>query len=300
VQGRRVDFALCHPAGKPRVFVEVKQVGLSDGAERQLFEYAFLRGVPLVILTDGREWSFFLPAEEGDYGERRVYKLDLLVREVGESAGRFERYLKYEAFCSGAALTSAREDYRDLTRVREVQSNFPKAWTKLVEEEDEQLLELVAECVESLCGYKPDLDTVARFLREQILLRPTPPPPTVDAPKPTSVSPNEAPASAGFVLLGRSVPCRNARDVLVNVIEALAERDPSFIDRFVSLARHGRTRRYIARDRGELYPGRPHLAEEHSHQLRSGLWLGTNLAVSQSNASSMLHARLQVFGTVST
>jgi predicted type IV restriction endonuclease len=50
----------------------VKQVGQSDRAERQLFEYAFHDGVPMAILTDGREWNFFLPGEQGDYGERRV------------------------------------------------------------------------------------------------------------------------------------------------------------------------------------------------------------------------------------
>ena len=33
---QRVDFALCHPPGKPRVFIEVKQVGNLDGAEEQL------------------------------------------------------------------------------------------------------------------------------------------------------------------------------------------------------------------------------------------------------------------------
>lgn len=41
LDGRRVDFALCHPPGKPIAFVEVKQIGQSEGAERQLFEYAF-------------------------------------------------------------------------------------------------------------------------------------------------------------------------------------------------------------------------------------------------------------------
>ena len=27
VEGRRVDYALCHPASKPRIFVEVKGIG---------------------------------------------------------------------------------------------------------------------------------------------------------------------------------------------------------------------------------------------------------------------------------
>ncbi|BAM00926.1 MULTISPECIES: type I restriction endonuclease [Caldilinea] len=72
LEGRRVDYALCHPPGKPIAFIEVKQIGQSEGAERQLFEYAFHVGVPLAVLTDGQEWNFFLPGEQGDYGERRV------------------------------------------------------------------------------------------------------------------------------------------------------------------------------------------------------------------------------------
>ncbi|GEM_PF-6109999 len=54
-----------------------------------------------------------------------------------------------------------------------MKSTLPKAWEKLVAEEDELLLELVADRVESLCGYKPDLDSVARFLKDNITLRTT-------------------------------------------------------------------------------------------------------------------------------
>jgi len=63
LEGRRVDFALCHTTGKPIAFIEVNQLGQSEGAERQLFEYAFHKGIPVAILTDGQEWNFFLPGE---------------------------------------------------------------------------------------------------------------------------------------------------------------------------------------------------------------------------------------------
>src|SRR5438045_2567707 len=89
VEGRRVDFALCHPPSKPSVFIEVKQVGKSEGADKQLFEYAFHLGVPIAVLTDGREWHFYLPAGQGPYQERRAYKLDLLERSVEECEARF-------------------------------------------------------------------------------------------------------------------------------------------------------------------------------------------------------------------
>ena len=110
VGGRRVDFALCHPRNKPLVFIEVKQIGKGEGADRQLFEYAFHTGVPMAIMTDGQEWHFYLPGEQGHYEERRVYKLDILERDVEESAKRLDRYLSYEAMCSGQAIELARKD----------------------------------------------------------------------------------------------------------------------------------------------------------------------------------------------
>jgi predicted type IV restriction endonuclease len=83
---RRADYALCHPPREPVILIEVKQVGQSKGADRQLFEYAFHRGVPMAILTDGQEWNFFLPTEQGDYSERRLYKLDILERGPQEAS----------------------------------------------------------------------------------------------------------------------------------------------------------------------------------------------------------------------
>ena len=157
----------------------------------------------------------------------------------------------------------------------------------MVEEEDALLLELLADKVESLCGYKPDPETVARFVKEYATQRPSRGPATTTQPasssaapraRPSPPMPNGASVEVGFNLLGRFTPCRNARDVLVSAIESLAARDGSFLDRFISLPRHGRTRRYVARERTALYPGRPDLASEHSHQLKSGYWLGINIS----------------------
>lgn len=193
LEGRRVDFALCHPPQKPVAFIEVKQIGQSENAERQLFEYAFHIGVPFAILTDGREWNFFLPAEQGDYGERRVYKLDLVERDTPECVFRLNRYLKYDAIISGKAIDDAREDYRHVSRDRLIKKTLPDAWRRMVEEDDDLLLELLADRVESLCGYKPDLKAVAAFIKNNIsligsgtktVLPPTPKPKPPPAPEP--------------------------------------------------------------------------------------------------------------------
>lgn len=295
--GRRVDYALCHPSNKPVAFIEVKQIGQSDGAERQLFEYAFHVGVPFAILTDGQEWNFFLPAEQGDYAERRVYKLDMVERDVSESVARLERYLSYSQVTSGAAIAAAREDYKNVSRRRQMLSTLPEAWSKLVADEDELLLDLLADKVESLCGFKPDVDTVARFLRENVGLRgshqavaqsprTTTPSPPVPPPAPTTrpiAGSTALPRSSGvgYTFDGQFVACRNGREVLVAVFERLAARDSTFLDRFAARPKHGRTRRYLARSQDELYPGRPDLAREHSFKLQSGWYVGTNVSHAQ-------------------
>lgn len=287
LQGRRVDYALCQRPGKPIVFIEVKQIGQSEGAERQLFEYAFHAGVQLAVLTDGQEWNFFLPGEQGDYGERRVYKLDIVERDVSECVDRLNRYLQYEKSVSGAAIEAAREDYRNVSRDRQIKSTLPKAWSRLLEEEDELLLELVADRVESLCGYKPTPDTVACFLKENVTTRSTAAiTPEKQARKKTvtpliasvtaNVAPSHKPSTIGFVFEGRRYSARSAREVLEGVFEALAKHDVAILERFASLPKHGRTRRYLAKTPNDLYPNRPDLARDHSIQLTSGWWLGTN------------------------
>lgn len=289
LEGRRVDFALCHPTAKPVAFIEVKQIGLSDSAaERQLFEYAFHRGIPMAVLTDGQDWQFFLPAEQGEYGERRVYKLDIVEREIDEVVSRLERYLKYQAICSGAAMEAAKADYQNVARERQIKATLPEAWQRLVEEEDDLLLELLADRVEALCGYKPDPDTVALFLRDNILRKGNSAPAgaRVAASAPVTlrtgmrgvIPAGQQPAQIGFILNGKLHPARNARDVLVKVFTEFADRDPMFLERFATLPKHGRTRRYLARSRDDLYPGRPDLVRDHSYELRPGWWLGINLS----------------------
>lgn len=312
--GRRVDFALCSPPAKPIAFVEVKQIGQSDGAERQLFEYAFHIGVPMAILTDGREWNFFLPGEQGDYGERRVYKLDIVDRDVKECAELLERYLLHSAVASGHAIQAARDDYRNVSKDRQMLAALPKAWRQIIDDEDEMLLEIVSDRVESLCGFKPEPDMVAAFLKESVagrIQQPVAPlrsfvqarPAIQPAPQASAAAsaaaasiksvgqsaaaaaPMPMPAAhaaaipsgpAGFTFQGKFHPARNAIDTLRQVFDLLIQRDATFGERFAGLPKHGRSRRYLALDANDLYPGRSDLVRDCSTQLASGWWMSTN------------------------
>jgi hypothetical protein len=262
----RADFALCHPPNKPAILIEVKKPGKAEDAVRQALEYAFHKGVPFVVLTDGKTWSFYVPAEQGSYEDRRVYKLDLLERPTGEATETLSRYLARERLVSGEALDTARQEYRGRNRRSQASAAIPEVWRELVGKGDEELVELLASNVELKTGIRPDTDEVAKFLAA------TGKPATVGAssgniseqwgrpaePRTSQRVPgNETSRSGSLILRGKTYPYANAKESMVIVLRQLAKSDASFLER---CSQHpdaqGRKRRYIARTPEELYPDR--------------------------------------------
>ena len=135
----------------------------AEGAVEQALLYAFKSGVPFVVLTDGKTWSFYLPAEPGDYDERRVYKLDLYERSPDEAAEKFRQYLANECVVSGESLRAARTEYHNLNRRSQAKAAIPEAWRELVQKRDSSLIEILAGAVESKVGFRPDTGDVVEF-----------------------------------------------------------------------------------------------------------------------------------------
>ena len=227
VEGGKVDFALCYPLLEPCVFIEVKQVGNIEGAEEQLFRYAFRRGVPIAILTDGQKWRFFYPIGQGDYRERMVHEIDLTGGDGEENANRLSRYLNYESIRTGEAVKAIEEDYQNVSRQRQVATRLPEAWNKLVEDADEFLLDVVAEKVESLCGYRPTNEQVLGFLKD--LGRKTKSEPTETrirqkhgfSPSPQQGMTKSSQARLRVIMSDGPIACRKATDTFCKVIEKI-------------------------------------------------------------------------------
>jgi hypothetical protein len=281
----RADFALCHPPSKPAEFIEVKPPGKAEDGVRQALEYAFHTGVPFVALTDGKTWSFYLPAEQGSYEDRRVYKLDLFERPPAEAAETLRRYLARARVESGEALEAARKEYRSRNRRSQARAAIPEAWRELVEKGDELLVDLLAGAVESKAGIRPDADDVAEFLadlgRPVIVEAPrgtVPQPASLESPRSITARENvESSRSGRLVLLGKAHLYHNAKDAMVIVLRELAKANPSFLER---CSQHpdaqGRKRRYIARTAEELYPDREDLRDMRE-ALPGGWVVATNL-----------------------
>ena len=164
IAGGRVDYALCYPPVEPVALIEAKSMGkIDEGAEQQLFSYAFHQGVPILVLTDGQQWQFFYTFGKGDYDARRVCVLDLSDSE--KNANLLQRYLSYPSVQNGEAIQAIESDYRLLSSQREAAKHLPETWRGLIEEADEFLIELVVEATESVCGHRPSEELVLDFLK---------------------------------------------------------------------------------------------------------------------------------------
>ena len=230
-------------------------LGNTEGAEKQLFEYAFHQGVPFLILTDGREWNFYLPLEQGNYLDRKLFKLDLLERNLNVIGEKFNKYLLNRRVISGVALEEAKKEFKEISRRREAESYIPQAWESLLSSNNDLLLDLLIETVEGLCGFRAERKSCQQFLnnysRKDIILKP---------PKPTQVENKkiqDANRKIGFRYNNQFFPESSARKVMINIFKLLQKRDPTFLNRFSQSLPNGNRRKIISKNKMGLYPNRP-------------------------------------------
>lgn len=167
----RVGFTLC--LGRtPKVFLEVKQPGTFESGIEQLLQYAFTKGVPIAVLSDGHRWSVYLPGEQGSYMERRVDLLDVVEKSVEDVEKVLRRYLDKKEIASGAYLENAQKDLHRNAQRRRAKDAIPKAWTRLLEEPDGLISECLIEAVEEETSVKPSGEDVRSFLESVLKSNP--------------------------------------------------------------------------------------------------------------------------------
>lgn len=85
-------------------------------------------------------------------------------------------------------------------------------------------------------------------------------------------------SKAGYIYKKQNYSARNARDVMINIFKTFAKEDNAFLETFASKPEHSKKRRFLAKNKYDLYPGRPDLAEHpnNSVEFLPGWWLGLN------------------------
>jgi len=163
--GKRVDFAL-RVSSISKVFIEVKRPAEDLGPhQEQLLTYSFTEGVRLAVLTNGFTWWFYLPLSEGSWEQRRFYSLDLLEQEPADVAKRLEDFLSKDRVISGEAIISAEHVYKSKKTKAILRDSIPRAWNKILGDPDDLLVDLLIETTEKLCGFRPDITDIEKFLK---------------------------------------------------------------------------------------------------------------------------------------
>lgn len=162
----RVDYAL-RVNNACEFFIEAKKP--TEDLEKpehqeQLLDYSFRQGVPLAALTNGTTWCFYLPTQKGNWQDRKFYTVDVKEQKTADITQKLISILGKANVLGGMALKNAEELYRGAHRKRRIEETMPRAWTKIVSEPDELLVDLLIETTEKLCGLKPDVVVVHDFL----------------------------------------------------------------------------------------------------------------------------------------
>ncbi len=300
VNGGHVDFALCNPIDRPRIFIEVKQSSTFNIGEDQLMmRYAFQHGVPIAVLTDGQRWSFYLPRGDGSFEERRFYLLDLLERDAEEIELRLRRYLDFSEVKTNRAFEAARFDHDDAARRRAIAGALPVAWKEMIRDADPRLIQALLAKVESSTGYQPQEAEAEIFLKQQALPEQKAALKVVKTSRQNIGKPQTQKSLAPVVKVessekqselpnwyslndGAKQGSLKAIETTVNGLKELIAQVPDFMASFERESAEfrkkkkskGAKRRWVAQNREDLYQN-PKLIQA-SREIAPNWWLGTN------------------------
>ncbi|WP_420463846.1 hypothetical protein [Candidatus Palauibacter sp.] len=275
--GKKVDYALCHPEGTAIVLIEVKKVGGLDArGEKQLFRYCVDHGVAIAVLTDGQMWSCFLPAGQGrTYEERRFAQLDLIADSSTAFADSLTRYLAHSAVTSGKCEGSAKKDH-ERERLHRVCGSV---WRRLIQRPADGFLDMFLKAMKRETTIDPSRDAVASWIRERAAQEPDAKPDDTkpDDTKPEKdLEPSPRDSQHWVEFHGRRRYLRSGIEVLVEAFTRLAEKDVNFCRRY-SEQHRGRKKLRVAQTRRAVHPD-DRILRRRCRQLPGGWWIDSNLS----------------------
>lgn len=288
-----VDYALLD-LKKPEVFVEAKAPGkIKFESVEQLFQYGRKadragKHVPLLVLTDGKEWRFYLSSGAGDYDERLFHRIDNLAHSIENNADALCDFLSHREVVSGNVQTIAHEIFTKRRLNARTDRALLAVWPRMLKEANENLCDILVEEIQDSGVIEPDREIVKNFLRSQSgnLSRThttsTSPIGTLESQRqPRKKQQQTTPQMTGFVYKGESYRSRNASDVLRQAVALFANdnRNNDFLPRLKERAGSDR-KNLVSQNKYELFPNAPHLVEKQTFLLpltnNQEWWLNLN------------------------
>ena len=168
----RVDYSL-RVASSNKVFVEAKTASEDlHGHARQLLGYcrSATDAPDIGVLTNGRLWWLYSPSPSRQGGwekPRQFCTIDIISDKPREVRDRFHRFLLKDRVATGTALKAAGIEYNKLLRNEEMNRAIVEAWNQIVQQQQEGLIDLIANATEHICNRTPDQNLVRDFLKRR-------------------------------------------------------------------------------------------------------------------------------------
>ena len=227
---RKVDYGLkvSEEENKaPQCIIEAKAEGKLGATDRQLFQCAFIAGVRMAVLTDGRLWRFYLPMTLGSFEERLIRTLDIRKDKSQKIIEVLNRYLSYKNMCSGETVSYADCDQDEWVRENgQSKKSIAVAWKNLLYGSSDNLITLLIEEASQISsGCAPIKEDVETFLRnlDNVDLK------SKDSPKVRKRG------GKSFSLFSKNYSdYPNVASAFAKILEILAKRNKRFLARLAS------------------------------------------------------------------
>ncbi len=281
-----VDYALFID-GRPKVFIEAKNLGeFLSAHEEQLLRYAYTEGIELAVLTNGKEWWFYLPTERNiKWDDRKFVSLNIL-DNTSYAEEQFRKYISKDSVSSGYALKQARSTLLTKLYITEI-------WQDMISEPEELLVDLISEKLRQKINTDVDINIVREFLHNmsegtflqmedinmhyyevnenESKLKHT---------KPASVLKTKSKKFREFILVykNKARKFRSMKDLVKTLLNTIEDENNGFLNVFYKKGR-GKKRVFISRNPQELYGDRIDLSAKHKDILRGDWYIGTNYSV---------------------
>lgn len=164
---KKVDVALFLRPFVPTVFVEIKAVGQMQGklaaTEQQMRNYNRDNQAMFTVITDGRNWRFYLSSAGGEFPRRCFKTFDLLTDDLEEVE------TSLSAFLRKSEIENARQKAEDYLKLNQIQRTaedcLPEARRKISEPPYPSLPAALVSLVGEK-GFSITQDDAVKFIKE--------------------------------------------------------------------------------------------------------------------------------------
>jgi predicted type IV restriction endonuclease len=232
----KVNFLLQHN-NKNIAFLDVKVVsGDYQNIQERLVEKSFQCEIKIAILTNGFTWWFFLPFFEGSLEEKRFQIIEINEQNLDDVAQSLHGFLSKKKINSGETLKTAEDICLNRKKLILINEQLPKAWLKIMYEPEKWLVDIISQVTKDLCGYKPDRETVIKFIKSYVKKEPDKQPESLEKKQVEVLKEDHKGKSINsFAFMGKKYNVKSWKAMLLKICHIMFQSHKDDIEKIIYL-----------------------------------------------------------------